>query len=96
MKVEELHTKLEEVVQKVESQQAYVDKLVAQVHECVTEIKVFDDANQVWTVICLTNWHTTQHAKLVALMTYQGSLSCIYAQFQALLDEALKGVVVPA
>ena len=96
MKVEELPTKLEAVFQKVESQQAYVDKLVAQLHEGVTEIKVFDDANQVWTMISLTDWHTTQHAKLVALMTYQGSLSCICTQFQALLDEALKGVVVPA
>ena len=94
MKVEELPTELEAVVQKVESQQAYVDKLVAQVHECVTEIKVFDDANQVWTMICLTDWHTTQHAKLVALMNYQGSLSVIYTQLQALLDKALKGVGV--
>lgn len=96
MKVEELPTELEAVVQKVESQQAYVDKLVAQFNEGVTEIKVFDDANQVWTMISLTDWHTTQHAKLVALMTYQGSLSGIYTQLQALLDEALKGVVVPA
>ena len=96
MKVEELPTELEAVAQKVESQQAYVDKLVAQVHEGVTEIKVFDDANQVWTMIPLTGWHTTQRAKLVALMTYQGSLSGIYTQLQALLDEALKGVVVPA
>lgn len=96
MKVEELPTELEAVVQKVESQQAYVDKLVAQFNESVTEIKVFDDANQVWTMISLTDWQTTQHAKLVALMTYQGSLSGIYTQLQALLDEALKGVVVPA
>lgn len=96
MKVEELPTELEAVVQKVESQQAYVDKLVAQFNESVTEIKVFDDANQVWTMISLTDWHTAQHAKLVALMTYQGSLSGIYTQLQALLDEALKGVVVPA
>ena len=96
MKVEELPTELEAVVQKVESQQAYVDKLVAQVNEGATEIKVFDDANQVWTMIPLTDWNTTQHAKLVALMTYQGSLSGIYTQLQALLDEALKGVVVPA
>ena len=93
MKVEELPTKLEAVVQKVESQQAYVDKLVAQVNEGVTEIKVFDDANQVWTMIPLTVWHTTQRAKLVALMTYQGSLSGTYTQLQALLDKVLKGVV---
>ena len=95
MKVEELPTKLEAVVQKVESQQAYVDKLVAQFNKGVTEIKVFDDANQVWTMISLADWRTTQHAKLVALMTYQGSLSGIYTQLQALLDEALKGEVVP-
>lgn len=96
MKVEELPTELEAVVQKVESQQAYVDKLAAQFNEGVTEIKVFDDANQVWTMISLADWHATQHAKLVALMTYQGSLSGIYAQWHALLVEALKGVVVPA
>ena len=96
MKVEELPTELEAVVQKVESQQAYVDKLAAQFNEGVTEIKVFDDANQVWTMISLADWHATQHAKLVALMTYQGSLSGIYAQWHALMDEALKGVVVPA
>ena len=47
MKVGELPTELEAVFQKVESQQAYVDKLVAQVNEGATEIKVFDDANQV-------------------------------------------------
>ena len=96
MKVEELPTELEAVVQKVESQQAYVDKLAAQFNEGVTEIKVFDDANQVWTMNSLADCHATQHAKLVALMTYQGSLSGIYAQWHALLDEALKGVVVPA
>ena len=94
MKVEDLPTKLEAAVQKVESQQAYVDKLDEQLNEGVTEIKVFDDANQVWTMIPLTGWHTTQRAKLVALMTYQGSLSGIYTQLQALLDKALKGVVV--
>ena len=96
MKVEELPTELEAVVQKVESQQAYVDKLAAQFNEGVTEIKVFDDANQVWTMISLADWHATQHAKLVALMAYQGSLSGIYAQWHALLDEALKGVVAPS
>ena len=96
MKVEELPTELEAVVQKVESQQAYVDKLVAQFNEGVTEIKVFDDANQVWVMIPMKGWHTAQYAKLVALMTYQGSLSGIYAQLQALLDKVLKGVVVPA
>ena len=94
MKVEELPTELEAVVQKVESQQAYVDKLVAQVNEGATEIKVFDDANQVWTMIPLTVWLTTQRAKLGALTTYQGSLSGIYTQLQALLDKALKGVGV--
>ena len=73
-----------------------MDKLAAQFNEGVTEIKVFDDANQVWTMISLTDWHATQHAKLVALMAYQGSLSGIYAQWHALMDEALKGVVVPA
>ena len=36
MKVEELSTELEAVVQKVESQQAYVDKLVEQFNEGVT------------------------------------------------------------
>ena len=94
MKVEELPTKLEAVIQEVESQQAYVDKLVAQFNEGVTEIKVFDDANQVWTMIPLTGWHTTQRAKLVALMTYHAALSGIYTQLQALLDKALKGVGV--
>ena len=96
MKIEELPTELEAVVQKVESQQAYVDKLVEQFNEGVTEIKVFDDANQVWTIISLTDWYATQHAKLIALMTYQGSLSGVYAHLQALLDGDLKGVVVPA
>lgn len=95
MKIEDLHTELNSAVQSVATQRAYVEKLVEMSDEGTTEIRVFDEANQVWTVAPLADWHATQNAKLVELIAYQGSLSDIYDQLQALLDDAPKTVAVP-
>lgn len=88
MKLQDLHTAVDQAKANIVKQQTVVDTLAAKVTAGETPIKVYND-DIGWTMVDTTAYWQIQYDKSLAMMNYAGGLDGLQVSLQQILDAQL-------